>query len=135
VGVARQLGISDKIKYLGNQQDIEEIITCADVLIQPSEHESFGLVPLEAMACEVPVIATASGGIREVIKDGETGYLCEVGDTDTMAGHAIELLANPELARQMGQKSRERAKLFSKDKIVVQYEQMYQELLGHPGGA
>jgi N-acetyl-alpha-D-glucosaminyl L-malate synthase BshA len=130
VGVARQLGVADKIQYLGNQPNIEHIIPCADIIFQPSEHESFGLVPLEAMACEVPVIATNSGGIKEVVEHGVTGYLCEVGDTDAMAAYAIDLLANPQKAREMGRCGRERAiNLFSRDKIVLQYERLYEELL------
>jgi N-acetyl-alpha-D-glucosaminyl L-malate synthase BshA len=131
VGVAKQLGISDRIRYLGNVTNIETLLPCADIVFQPSEHESFGLVPLEAMACEVPVIATGSGGICEVIEHGVTGYLCEVGDTDTMARYALEILTHPDLAKQMGQQGRARAiKLFSKDKIVLLYEQLYQEITG-----
>ena len=130
VGVARQLGVADKIRHLGNQEDIESIIPCADLVFQPSEHESFGLVPLEAMACQVPVIATASGGIREVVEHGVTGYLCEVGDTDAMANYAIELLTNPDHAREMGIRGRQRAiALFSKETIIPQYENLYTRVL------
>lgn len=130
VGVAKQLGIADRIKYLGNQPDMEEIIPCADLILQPSEHESFGLVSLEAMACKVPVVATASGGICEVVENGVTGYLCEVGDIDMMARHAIEILTDADLAREMGLQGRQRAEeLFGKDKIVLEYENLYRELL------
>ena len=129
-GVAKQLGITDRILYLGNYENIEEILPCADLVMQPSEHESFGLVPLEAMACEVPVIVTASGGVKEVVIQGETGYLCEVGDIETMAAHAIELLENPEQAREMGQKGRAHVlQHFQKDRVVDQYESLYQEVL------
>lgn len=131
VGVAKQLGIADRIRYLGNQADIEEILPCADLVLQPSEHESFGLVALEAMACQVPVVATGSGGIREVVPDGLAGYLCEVGDIDSMAKHAVELLSEPDLVRAMGARGRQRAEdLFSKDKIVLEYERLYREVLG-----
>jgi len=130
VGVARQLGVTDKIRFLGNQEDIESIIPCADLMFQPSEHESFGLVPLEAMACEVPVIGTASGGIVEVVEHGVTGYLCEVGDTDTMANHAIEILTNPGHAQEMGKQGRQRATaLFSEEIIIPQYENLYTRVL------
>jgi N-acetyl-alpha-D-glucosaminyl L-malate synthase BshA len=129
-GVAKQLGVSERIKYLGNHENIEELLPCADLIFQPSEHESFGLVPLEAMACEVPVLATASGGIMEVVEHGVTGYLCEVGDTDTMAAHAISLLTHPEQAAAMGRAGRERAlRLFDRDTIIGQYESLYNELL------
>jgi N-acetyl-alpha-D-glucosaminyl L-malate synthase BshA len=136
VGVARQLGIADRIKYLGNYENIETILPCADLVFQPSEHESFGLVPLEAMACEVPVLGTDSGGVREVVVNGKTGYLCEVGDTDSMAARAIEILTNEDVAREMGRRGRERViELFSRDAIVGQYERLYHELVPHPARA
>lgn len=130
VGVAKQLGISDRIKYLGNYESIESIIPCADLVIQPSEHESFGLVPLEAMACQVPVIATASGGITEVIENGISGYLCEVGDIEHMAQCAIEILTDEEKAREMGRRGQERALSgFQRNTMVDQYEAVYEDVL------
>ncbi|MFA6241342.1 MAG: N-acetyl-alpha-D-glucosaminyl L-malate synthase BshA [Candidatus Hydrogenedentales bacterium] len=136
VGVARQLGIADKVRFLGNHENIETLIPCADLIIQPSEHESFGLVPLEGMACEVPVIGTESGGVCEVIVNGETGYLCEVGDIESMAARAIEILTDTEKAREMGKRGRERVIThFGKDQIVSQYEDMYRELVAQPAMA
>ncbi len=133
VGVARQLGISNRIKFLGNYENIETILPCADLIFQPSEHESFGLVPLEAMACEIPVLATDSGGIREVVINGVTGYLCEVGDTEAMAARAIQILTDDTHARALGRRGRERViSHFSKAKIVAQYEDLYRELLPQP---
>lgn len=135
VGVARQLGVMDRIRFLGNHENIEDILPCADLVFQPSEHESFGLVPLEAMACGIPVLATASGGIVEVVIDGETGYLCEVGGIETMATRALELLSDPEKARAMGQRGRELAlSRFSSDIIVPQYEALYAEVIARRGG-
>ena len=132
VGVARQLGIMDKITFQGNCENIEDILPCADLVFQPSEHESFGLVPLEAMACAVPVVGTASGGVVEVVEHGVSGYLCEVGDTDAMAACAIEILTKPEKAREMGRKGRERALTkFNRTEIVSQYEALYEELCTH----
>jgi len=129
-GVARQLGITDKIKYLGVVENIESVLPCADLIFQPSEHESFGLVPLEAMACGIPVIGTSSGGITEVVQHGVTGYLCEVGDIETMARYAIQLLTNPQQAHDMGQEGRKRAtSLFSKEQRVKEYEGLYAELI------
>jgi N-acetyl-alpha-D-glucosaminyl L-malate synthase BshA len=130
LGVARQLGITDRIKWLGTYESIESVLPFADLVIQPSEHESFGLVALEAMAAEVPVVGTASGGICEVVRDGETGYLCEVGDTDAMAERALSLLNDREAAAAMGRRGREVAVAnFSRDHIVAQYEALYRELL------
>jgi len=133
MGVAKQLGIADRIKLVGNQEAIENILPCADLVFQPSEHESFGLVHLEAMACEIPVIGTDSGGVREVVVHGETGYLCEVGDTDAMAEHAIEILTDPEVAERFGKAGRVRAlERFSEDAIVNEYEELYRELAVAP---
>ncbi|MFO7974463.1 MAG: N-acetyl-alpha-D-glucosaminyl L-malate synthase BshA [Candidatus Hydrogenedentota bacterium] len=127
-GVARQLGVSDKITYLGNNETVESILPLADLVFQPSEHESFGLVPLEAMLSSIPVLGTASGGVREVVEHGVTGYLCEVGDIEAMTRYAIEILGDTKKAREMGAKGRARAQaLFSEEKIVDQYEQLYQD--------
>jgi N-acetyl-alpha-D-glucosaminyl L-malate synthase BshA len=132
-GVARQLGITDKISYLGNNETVEGILPLADLVFQPSEHESFGLVPLEAMLSAVPVLGTASGGICEVVENGVTGYLCEVGDTDAMARCALEILLDEQKARDMGAKGRTRAhEFFAEDKIVDQYEQLYHDCLTRP---
>lgn len=128
-GVARQLGIADRITWLGNVPNIEDVIPSADLLLHPSEHESFGLVPLEAMACEVPVIATSSGGITEVIEQGVSGYLCEVGDIESMAYCAIEVLLNSDSARRIGQNGRRRVlERFDQEHIIEQYEALYNEV-------
>lgn len=134
MGVARQLGIADKIRYLGTYDDVECVLPCADLVFQPSEHESFGLVPLEAMACGVPVLGTASGGVCEVVEHGVTGYLCEVGDIESMTKCALEILTSPQRAREMGERSRKRVqKLFARDKIIGQYEDLYRDVLDAAG--
>jgi N-acetyl-alpha-D-glucosaminyl L-malate synthase BshA len=130
MGVARQLGIADRITCLGNVEHVEELLPAADLLFQPSEHESFGLVALEAMACEVPVLVTASGGIVEVVEHGVTGFLCEVGDIDAMARYGVEILSDPDRAREMGKRGREQAvQKFSPDLIVGEYEALYTDLI------
>ena len=130
VGVAKQLGIHDRIKYLGTNEHIENLLPCADLVFQPSEHESFGLVPLEAMSCSIPVLATNSGGIVEVVEHGVTGYLAEVGDIETMAEYAVRILTDKAHAAELGRKGRERAfKLFGKKAIIDQYEALYRSLL------
>ena len=134
MGVARQLGITDRINCLGNVENVEELIPAADLVFQPSEHESFGLVALEAMACEVPVLVTASGGIVEVVEQGVTGFLCEVGDIDAMVRHGVEILSDPARAREMGKRGREQAICrFSPELIVGQYEALYTEVLERRG--
>ena len=98
---ARCLGIYDKCSFVGKQPRIVDYLSVSDVLLLPSEQESFGLAALEAMACEVPVIASRVGGLPEVVTDGETGYLSEVGDIDKMAGDAhADLLSDNELRRK-----------------------------------
>jgi len=130
VRVAKQLGIEDRVRYLGNHEDIQNLLPCADLVFQPSEHESFGLVALEAMACRVPVLATDSGGVREVVTHGEHGYLTEVGDIEAMARYAVEILSNPFLAAEMGQKGRAAALArFNRDAIISQYEALYEEVI------
>ena len=91
---AHCLGVHDKCSFVGKQPKIVDYLSASDVLLLPSEQESFGLAALEAMACEVPVIASRVGGVPEVVTDGETGYLSEVGDVDKMAGDAAKLLGN-----------------------------------------
>lgn len=130
VRVAKQLGIEDRVRYLGNYEEIQNILPCADLVFQPSEHESFGLVALEAMACRVPVLATDSGGVREVVTHGEHGYLTEVGDIEAMARYGVEILTNPFLAAEMGRKGREAAVTrFNRDAIISQYEALYEEVI------
>jgi N-acetyl-alpha-D-glucosaminyl L-malate synthase BshA len=126
---AQRGGVLDDVLFLGNQVEIHEILSVADVYCLPSETESFGLSALEAMACEVPVVATRVGGLPEVVSDGECGYLVECGNTEELSQRLWELCANPELRVRMGKAARARAlELFPRDKIVSQYESVYREL-------
>jgi L-malate glycosyltransferase len=129
--LAIKLGVQQHVRYLGKQLDIVSILGCSDVLLFPSETESFGLAPLEAMACEIPVVATMTGGIPEVVTDGENGYLAQVGDVDTMARHAVALGKSKELRVAMGKAGRKAAvQSFNPDQIVPQYEDLYRKALG-----
>ena len=87
--LVKKLGITDKVHFLGKQENLEELYSISDLMLLLSEKESFGLVALEAMACGVPCIGTNVGGMPEVIQHGKTGYLCELGDIDDMANKAI----------------------------------------------
>jgi glycosyltransferase involved in cell wall biosynthesis len=99
-------------------------------LLLPSEQESFGLAALEAMACEVPVIASRVGGIPEVVTDGETGFLSEVGDIEKMADDAARLLANKKLRTEMGLRARESAiSRYRTDVVIPQYIGFYERVL------
>ena len=128
--LAVQKGIHDDVLFLGKQDQIQEIVPAADIMLMPSELESFGLAALEAMACEVVPIATRAGGVPEVIDHGKSGYLADVGDVDTMARYAIELLRNDQLLREMGKQGRAVAlERFCSTKIVKQYEDFYRRVL------
>jgi L-malate glycosyltransferase len=128
--LAHSEGLMDRIKFLGKLERVDKILPLADLMLMPSEMESFGLVALEAMACEVPTIGTSVGGVPEVITNGETGLLYEVGDIDGMAGGAMQLLGNRAALREMGKRARRSAQdRFCSTKIVPLYEQYYEEIL------
>ncbi|MBC8032132.1 MAG: N-acetyl-alpha-D-glucosaminyl L-malate synthase BshA [Pyrinomonadaceae bacterium] len=127
---ARDLGIFDQCVFVGEQPNIVEYLSVADVLLLPSEQESFGLAALEAMACEVPVVASRVGGVPEVVTDGETGFLSNVGDTDKMAEDAARLLSDEELRRQMGSRARESALArYNTDIVIPKYIEFYEKVL------
>src|ERR1700729_203840 len=128
--LAVQKGIREDVLFLGKQDQVQEKLGIADILLMPSELESFGLAALEAMACEVVPIATRTGGVPEVIEDGVSGYLADVGDVDTMAGYAIDLLNDESRLRTMAKAARAVAKArFCSSKIVPQYEEFYRRVI------
>lgn len=125
-----QLGLKDKVRFLGKQENLEELYSISDLMLLVSEKESFGLVALEGMACGVPCIGTNVGGIPEVISDGENGYVCDLGDIDTIAKKGIEILSNEELHQQFSEKAIDVARTrFAAERIVSQYEDIYYGLL------
>ena len=129
--LARRLGLHERVRFLGRQHHVEEIMTQADVLLLPSELESFGLSALEAMACGVPVVGSDAGGLPEVVKHTETGFLLPVGDVDGMAARTLEILKDDEHRRGLGQAGRRRAAaLFGADRVVSDYERYYERILG-----
>ncbi len=118
--------IAGDVHFLGKRNDMDRLLSVADVLMLPSELESFGLVALEAMASEVPVIATRVGGVAEVVDDGVDGFLFDVADLESMADAAASILSDPDLRTRMGQAGREHAKRnFCHDRIVGQYADLY----------
>ena len=128
--LAVQKGIHDDVLFLGKQDQIHEKLALADILLLPSELESFGLAALEAMACEVVPIATRAGGIPEVVEHGKTGFLADVGDVDTMARYALDLLGNETRLREMGKVCRAAARSrFCASKIIPEYENFYRRVL------
>lgn len=128
--MAQELNVFDKILIMGNSSDIDPYIASADLFLLPSEQESFGLVALEAMAYGIPVIASNAGGLPEVVKDGETGFLSPVGDVQKMAQDGVKLLTHPELYDKFSKAAKHRAEtLFSAEKILPQYEEYYASIL------
>ncbi|MFZ5432949.1 MAG: N-acetyl-alpha-D-glucosaminyl L-malate synthase BshA [Calditrichota bacterium] len=128
--IAQEAGVLEDVLCLGNQTEIVELLSIADVYCLPSETESFGLSALEAMACEVPVVASRVGGLPEVVADGETGYLFEMGNPKEMAERILQICGDPQRRREMGQAARERAiTLFPQEKIVGEYEALYKEIV------
>jgi N-acetyl-alpha-D-glucosaminyl L-malate synthase BshA len=126
----KDLKLSADVYFLGEQDHLEPLFFCADLFLLPSEQESFGLTALEAMNCSVPVIATETGGLPEVIIHGETGYLYPVGEIKKMAEKSIELLSSPEKHELFKQQARRRAtQSFNADQIIPQYEAFYEEIL------
>jgi len=127
---ARRHGVCDQVRFLGEIDDVEEIVAAADVAFFPSESESFGLAPLEAQACGVPVVASRVGGLPEVVVHGETGLLEEVGDVDAMAAAVKSLLTDEKRAKAMGEAAERRvAELFSLDRSLQLHEALYRDLL------
>ncbi len=125
-----QKGIHNDVIFLGKQDQVTEKLALADVFLMPSELESFGLAALEAMACEVVPIATRVGGVPEVIEHGKSGFLADVGDVETMAHYAIELLSDDSRLRAMGKASRAAAQSkFCASRIIPQYEDFYRRTL------
>lgn len=127
--LCRSYGLCGEIRFLGKQEAVEELLAIADLFILPSENESFGLAALEAMACEVPVISSNAGGIPEVNIDGETGYMCEIGDVNGMAARCIELLSDPDKLDTFGKNAYKQAMRFSIEAILPEYESYYKEII------
>jgi N-acetyl-alpha-D-glucosaminyl L-malate synthase BshA len=126
---ARKLGVEKDVRFLGKLESTAALLRSADLFLLPSETESFGLAALEAMACGVPVIASRVGGIPEVVVHGETGALAPVGAVDTMASAALQLLLDPARSAAARVAAVKRAEMFTADRIVPQYEQLYEKVL------
>ncbi len=126
--LCKKIGLCDQIRFLGKQEAIEELLSVSDLFILPSANESFGLAALEAMAIEVPVVSSNVGGIPEVNVDGETGFLCDVGDIDAMAEKSLEILMNSEKHGRFKKNAYKRAQKFEIQKIVPQYLELYERV-------
>ena len=132
--LARRKGIQDRIHFLGKQNSVNDLLPLADLMIMPSEMESFGLAALEAMACKVPSIATAVGGVPELIEDGVNGRLFAVGDIEAMSAAAIDLLSDDRKHAEMATAARQTAQQrYCASKIIPKYEAYYERVLDRTG--
>jgi N-acetyl-alpha-D-glucosaminyl L-malate synthase BshA len=130
--LAERLGVADSVRFVGKQpqSQVREYLSVADLLLLPSQSESFGLTALEAMACEVPVIATRVGGIPELVEDKGCGYLFEIGDVDGMAAASRRVLSSDAERERLGRRGREIAvSRFTTEKIIPQYEELYSRVV------
>ena len=128
--LARELGVAEKVNFLGKQSHVERLIPQADVLLLPSELEAFGLAALEGMACGVPPVATRVGGVPEVITDGEDGFLEQVGDIESQSERVTRLLLDDDYHGRMAKAARKTArKRYCSSLIIPQYEHYYGEIL------
>jgi N-acetyl-alpha-D-glucosaminyl L-malate synthase BshA len=127
--LCQKLGISDKVIFFGNSNEIDKILSYTDLFLLPSETESFGLAALEAMAWGVPVISSNSGGLPEVNFEGVSGYLSDVGNTEEMAQNAIKILKDDTILAKFKENALSVAKRFDIKNIVPLYEEVYKEAL------
>lgn len=127
--LSRELGISHNVRFLGKQDNIEEILSVSDLFLIPSESESFGLAALEAMACKVPVISSNVGGLPELNVEGVTGFLKDVGDIEGMAEKSLYILEDCDRLNQFKENALKRAQDFEISNILPLYENYYQEVI------
>lgn len=127
--LSRRLGICDEIRFVGKQEQMEDILAIADLFLLTSEYESFGLAALEAMAAGVPVVSTNAGGLPEVIVEGVTGYMGNVGDVDTLSAKAISILQDDVTLENFRKGASAHAKQFDIHNIVPLYEELYEKFL------
>ncbi len=127
--LSRSLGIYNDVRFLGKQEQMDEILSIADLFLLPSSYESFGLAALEAMACGVPVISTNAGGIPEINVQGVTGYLSDIGDVEDMAKHALHILKDDATLQQFKDAAIAHADTFEKALITPIYEALYEKVI------
>ncbi len=127
--LCRHLKICHDIRFLGKQEQMDEILSITDLFLLPSQYESFGLSALEAMACGVPVISTNAGGLPEINIEGETGFLSGVGNVEEMSMHAIALLQDEAMLQTFKDAALAQAKRYEKAQIIPQYEALYEKVI------
>jgi N-acetyl-alpha-D-glucosaminyl L-malate synthase BshA len=124
-----RLTLQRDVRFLGKVDHVGDILRGADLFLLPSQTESFGLAALEAMACAVPVVASAVGGLPEVVTDGQTGFLAPVGDVAAMTAHAVRVLRDATLHARLREAAARRALEFAAERVVPRYERLYEDVL------
>jgi len=127
--LCRELNLCDEIRFVGKQEQMEDILAIADLFLLPSEYESFGLAALEAMAAGVPIVTTNAGGLSEINIPGETGYMGDVGDVKTMGQQAIKILRDDKGGKKFKEKAAAHAQEYDISKIIPLYENLYEKFL------
>jgi N-acetyl-alpha-D-glucosaminyl L-malate synthase BshA len=127
--LARDLGVYEEVRFVGKQEQMEDILAIADLFLLTSDYESFGLAALEAMAAGVPVVSTNAGGLKEINIDGETGYMANVGDVETMSRQSLEILTKDDILRGFKERAAAHAKKFDIGTIIPIYERLYERFL------
>jgi len=127
--LCRELRICDHVRFVGKQEQIEQILAISDLFLLTSDYESFGLSALEAMAAHVPILSSNAGGLPEVNIQGVTGYLADPGDIDTLSKFAIDILSDDEVLEGFKQRAFEHAQQYDIKNILPQYEALYEEVL------
>lgn len=122
-------GITEKVRFVGNSNEVDKILCFSDLFILPSEKESFGLAALEAMACGVPVISSNTGGLPEVNIQGASGFLSDVGDVEEMAENALKILESDEILAKFKKQAIEAAMVYDTKRIVPMYERLYEKAI------
>lgn len=127
--MVRDLDVCDDVRFVGKQEQMEDILAIADLFLLPSEYESFGLAALEAMAAGVPVVSSNAGGLTEINVPGKTGYVSNVGDVESMSRQALEILGNDTVLNKFKRSAAEHAKGFDILNVIPIYEQLYERVL------
>ena len=127
--LSRSLDVCDDVRFVGKQEQMEDILAIADLFLLTSDYESFGLAALEAMAAGVPVVSTNAGGLKEIMIQGETGYMADIGDIKTMSRYALEILQNGDVLKGFKTKAAAHAKKYDISNIIPVYEKLYERFL------
>jgi len=127
--LSRSLGVCDDVRFVGKQEQMEDILAIADLFLLTSDYESFGLAALEAMASGVPVVSTNAGGLKEIMIQGKTGFMADIGDVKSMSRHALDILQDDEVLKTFKMNAAAHAKKYDISNIVPVYEKLYERFL------